>query len=251
MEVKVNSKDLHQALEDLMNQLPDQGATEPLFGFFQKLRIFLARFEVLDQGSMEEVIHSLEEEADIPLFSEVGHLLRRFHDQMQSISSGLPQALANLDPDEVGSFSDKLSHILEMTDRAANKTMDLAEAALAVLAEEQSVLDSLTQNPVIAANEDAMAALGQLLKNNQAQNNRMTEVLMAQDYQDLTGQLINKVMALLKHLESDLIELVTRFGSKKIATPQSEVRLNGPMHESHEERQNQDNVDSLLSQFGF
>jgi len=251
MEVKTASKDLSSALEDLLGQLPDQGTTEPLQGFFQKLRSFLGKLEVLDGENMEEVIHSLEEEAEIPLFNEVGHLLRRFHDQMASIQSGLPQALAKLDPNEVGSFTDKLSHILEMTDRAANKTMDLAEQSLDILADEASKLAGLKDILEKAGEKDGLASVEQMIANNADQNNRMTEILMAQDYQDLTGQLIHKVMDLLKHLEGDLIELIRKFGGAQEVQESDAVRMAGPMHESNEERQDQDNVDDLLSQFGF
>ena len=263
MEVKTATKDLSASLEELLSQLPDKGQMEPLKGFLGKLRGFLGKLEILDQGTVEEVIDSLEQDNDVPLFSEVGHLLRRFHDQMNSIKNGLPSALSKLHPEEVGGFTDKLHHILEMTDRAANKTMDLAEEGLDVLSAEkthletaQTNLDTLSKDSSLSAEAQAqvaaaLEAVNATLANNPVQSNRMSEVLMAQDYQDLTGQLIHKVINLLKTIEGDMIDLIRRFAPEQGAAEVADVRTEGPMHETNEERNDQDDVDSLLSQFGF
>jgi chemotaxis protein CheZ len=89
----------------------------------------------------------------------------------------------------------------------------------------------------------------------------MTDVLMAQDFQDLTGQVIRKVIDLVREVEESLINMLTAFGlsnesaSKKHSTPRvGENLVEGPIV-NKEERDDvavdQDDVDDLLSSLGF
>jgi chemotaxis protein CheZ len=88
----------------------------------------------------------------------------------------------------------------------------------------------------------------------------MTDVLMAQDFQDLTGQVIRKVIDLGREVEESLIYMLTAFGmsSEKNKSDQlpkvGENLVEGPIINS-ENRQDivsgQDDVDDLLSSLGF
>ncbi|MDH5561773.1 MAG: protein phosphatase CheZ, partial [Deltaproteobacteria bacterium] len=81
---------------------------------------------------------------------------------------------------------------------------------------------------------------------------KLTEILIAQDYQDLTGQVINKILNLLKTLEDDLSSLIKKFGKlTKHEKKESDINLKGPLEEGHTEKKSQDDVNDLLSQFGF
>jgi chemotaxis protein CheZ len=88
---------------------------------------------------------------------------------------------------------------------------------------------------------------------------QLTEILMAQDFQDLTGQIISKVITLVNEVEGRLVEILTVFGANQIEpTPKSEKKASiapeGPIM-NPEEREDavasQDEVDDLLSSLGF
>jgi chemotaxis protein CheZ len=78
-------------------------------------------------------------------------------------------------------------------------------------------------------------------------------VLTAQDYQDITGQIILKIIALLKDLESNLVNVIRTFGVRPEGPKESvPEELYGPAHAGvATAMHSQDDVDSLLAEFGF
>ena len=91
-----------------------------------------------------------------------------------------------------------------------------------------------------------------VLESTEAEKARMLEIMMAQDFQDITGQLIKKVVAITKKVETELAQLLKDNAPadvrEKIA--QKEVSLmSGPSVPS--EALNQDSVDDLLADLGF
>ena len=90
----------------------------------------------------------------------------------------------------------------------------------------------------------------------------MSEILLAQDYQDLTGQVIQKVTKLVREVEENLVRLVAMAGKvDKITGIRHEINVQkdimsgeGPQIKTEERADvvtNQDDVDDLLSSLGF
>ncbi|MEP3712633.1 MAG: protein phosphatase CheZ, partial [Ekhidna sp.] len=95
----------------------------------------------------------------------------------------------------------------------------------------------------------------------------LTEVLMAQGYQDLTGQVIRRVIELVKEVEDSLVDILTMFGglelkeidqlnekSNKSDNEADKVKAEGPILDADSREDvasNQDDVDDLLSSLGF
>jgi chemotaxis protein CheZ len=94
-------------------------------------------------------------------------------------------------------------------------------------------------------------------------NSLLTDVLMAQDYQDLTGQILRRVIELVREVEESLIGLLTAFGqsSMMVAAEAKPAKSKPKAHEAEgpiidaAERDDvvsgQDDVDDLLSSLGF
>ena len=91
-------------------------------------------------------------------------------------------------------------------------------------------------------------------------NSKLTEVLMAQGYQDLTGQVIRRVIDLAKEVEDSLVNMLTVFGEPstqeldEAAASAQLLTAEGPIIDA-ESRDDvvsgQDDVDDLLSSLGF
>ena len=95
----------------------------------------------------------------------------------------------------------------------------------------------------------------------------LTEVLMAQGYQDLTGQIIRRVIELVKEVEDNLVYMLTMFGGvepkdgaevvekpNKSENEADKIKAEGPIldADSREDVASvQDDVDDLLSSLGF
>ena len=88
----------------------------------------------------------------------------------------------------------------------------------------------------------------------------MTEIMMAQDFQDLTGQVIKRVIELVKEVEDSLIHLLTVFGEPGSNNANEEEKavdnngVEGPIIDAETREDavsSQDEVDDLLSSLGF
>jgi chemotaxis protein CheZ len=101
--------------------------------------------------------------------------------------------------------------------------------------------------------------LSQVEGNSSELRGQLTEILMAQDFQDLTGQIITRVINLVNEVESRLLEILKAFSAsqldesannKKKASTDPEGPILNP-HEREDAVSSQDEVDDLLSSLGF
>ncbi|OGH02001.1 MAG: hypothetical protein A2600_04645 [Candidatus Lambdaproteobacteria bacterium RIFOXYD1_FULL_56_27] len=255
---------LQEKLGELFADLPQLGGSASMQAFLDKLQQLLVGLEVLEEGKVRELLAPLAAQGDNPLFGDLAKLLRRFHDQMTQLRDSLPQRIEQLDAEALGGMSERLRHILELTENAANKTLDLAEEGLASMAEDaaqlgafQNALKQLSQDPTLGDAAKALVSqglniLGQVEKRHLTQQDRFNQILLAQDYQDLTGQLIQKVLNLLCQMEGDLVLLVKHYGQAQAKPmPTKGTALQGPLKDDHADRHGQDDVNALLGSFGF
>jgi chemotaxis protein CheZ len=260
----MNLNDLQKNLKELVESASQADKDNILKKMIAELKSFLQHIEQADKKAAEEILRSLETSSDNSLFQEVGKLLRRFHDQLMLIREGIPENLGRLASQEVVEMSERLQMIVTMTDKAANKTMDLAEGIMETLTDQNDALAQISEtlNSVITDGnlspaltksvETTMKKVKELSQTNQETQGKLTEILIAQDYQDLTGQVIFKVVNLLKSLETDLARLIDRFGKILIENQQvEETKLRGPLSEVDKDKSSQGEVDALLTKFGF
>ncbi|CAM3942664.1 protein phosphatase CheZ [Pseudoalteromonas byunsanensis] len=240
----------------------------------------------LEQGEQEKADQLILEAANkeqSELFAEVGKLTRQLHESLKNFE--LDTRLADLTTEAIPDAKQRLNYVMEMTENAANKTMDAVEASLPLaqeLADELSSIkptwDRLMRRDIQLGEFKSLCHdLDKFMQGSQTRTDElqslMTNVLMAQDYQDLTGQVIRRVIELVREVEDSLINLLTVFGTadelpskKKISETQvaseGEVDIDvneisgpeGPIIDA-ESRDDvvsgQDEVDDLLSSLGF
>lgn len=256
--------DLQKNLRELVEALPADEGADYLNKLVSELKSFLQYIEQVDKNAAEEILKSLESTTDNALFQEVGRLLRRFHDQIVLIREGIPEDLGKIATQEVVEMSERLQMIVTMTDKAATKTLDLTEKLMdtiggqnetleQVAASLQNTLDKASLSETLTESlKSSMNQVKQLIDINNENQDKLTEILIAQDYQDLTGQVIFKVINLLKSLELDLAKLIDRFGQVMVAdTEDPGQKLKGPLEEENAEKSDQEDVDALLNKFGF
>lgn len=94
----------------------------------------------------------------------------------------------------------------------------------------------------------------QLPEKTQATHAQLTEIMMAQDFQDLTGQVIKKVVSLAQDLESGLMNVLVEVMPETKRTEEVASLMNGPVINSEGRTDivvNQEQVDDLLDSLGF
>ncbi|MCX7127066.1 protein phosphatase CheZ [Aeromonas sp.] len=203
------------------------------------------------------------------LFDKVGQLTRQLHNSLQEFR--LDPRIPDLATHDIPDARERLSYVIEMTDKAANRTMDAVEASL-------PIADRLNDNiQLVLPNWNALMSrdmsLGQFkslchqlddfIKASATDADKLrqllTEILMAQDFQDLTGQMIRKVIKLVQEVETKLIEMLTMCGEASAehstrSLPVNGIEAEGPIMnpEARADVVNgQDDVDDLLSSLGF
>jgi chemotaxis protein CheZ len=197
--------------------------------------------------------HSPEESG----YNELGHLVRQLHGTLREL--GCDQAIQSM-VGELPDTQDRLSYIAHLTEQAAQRVINAVEIAQPLqdtLADQAGTLAAAWS---IAKNEkerrqsgDAMHAfLAGIPAHAQATSAQLTEILMAQDFQDLTGQVIKKITHLTQELEHQLVHILLI--SKPDTPAQNDSLLNGPVVKKEGRSDivsDQGEVDDLLKSLGF
>ncbi len=190
-----------------------------------------------DGPAFEQALDSIVREREQKLFRALGVLARDLHDAVRRLGGELVQEGY---PDSVTDARKHLQDVLEMSSQAAHRTLDFAERtrpeaealahnAAAILAAEPAAGDAVT---ALANQASAFA---------QSCNDGLNDMVMAQSWQDLSGQRIKKVVAFIGSVESSMLELVRLTGALSGREPVEAV----------EKINSQDEADRLLSEFGF
>lgn len=178
--------------------------------------------ETLERGNFGDavqLIHELNKVRDRGLYQEVGKLTRELHNAIVNfqIDPHLPHAK---EMSQIADATDRLSYVVHMTEKAANRTMDLVEESAPLLNglgdEAQSLSEEWGRFMRREIGADAFRELAKRIELFLARSQRDTEqlsshmndILLAQDYQDLTGQVIKRVTQLVTEVEHNLVKLV-------------------------------------------
>jgi chemotaxis protein CheZ len=226
--------------------------------------------ETGQQGKADALIAEIKNPINSELFAEIGKLTRQLHDSLNNFQ--VDSRLNDLATADIPDAKERLNFVITRTEEAANKTMDVVESIFPVvdnLAEHVRGVNPLwtkLMNNEIDLNEfkelcvDIDILLTITGKETQHIHNLMTDVLMAQDFQDLTGQVIRKVIDLVHEVEESLIAMLTAFGitadqkQKSVLPKMGDNLVEGPIVNKENRNdvvEDQYDVDDLLSSLGF
>lgn len=196
------------------------------------------------------------------LHYKIGVLTRQLHNSLNEL--GFADQLRG-SMDELPDAQSRLSYIARLTGEAADKVLnrvELAKAQQAYIAEEtRRMVAALVKDPVAAvAKGDIMNFLTDMEDVTQKADEHLTEIMMAQDFHDLTGQVIGRVVSLAANLEDQLVQLLIQTappGGTATALPPTEKPsepLAGPVVDPSRTPDvvtSQSQVDDLLASLGF
>jgi chemotaxis protein CheZ len=206
-----------------------------------------------------EAVHDSAEQ----LINRIGHLTRQMRESMREL--GLDKGIAKV-AEAIPDARDRLGYIAQMTERAAERALNAIDVAQPIqdgLAKQAKGLtqrwDAWFANPVEldAARElvlDNRAYLSAVPQQVSATNAQLMEIMMAQDFQDLTGQVIKKMMHVIQDMDTQLLQLLKDNAPALKKRPEaSSSMLNGPeiTQGKADAVGDQDQVDDLLASLGF
>jgi len=221
-----------------------------------------------EQNQADDLFRELAAPIQRELFDEVGKLTRQLHSALKDFL--IDNRLIELTNTEIPDARQRLNYVIDMTEQAANKTMDAVEACLplanALTANIARVLptwDKLMRREIALSEFKALCHdVQQLMRASELDSNQLREllnqILMAQDFQDLTGQMIRRVIDLVMEVESNLVSMLTVFGEQppidNQMTHKNNIEAEGPIMNAALRQDvvtGQDDVDDLLSSLGF
>lgn len=198
------------------------------------------------------------------VFNRIGHMARALHDTLGQLGydkffektvSALPDA------------KDRLAYVANLTEQAACRVLNATDIASPLVDEIENHSHALGArwDQVFAnqmgpdefkklATETRAFLKEQLPQKTQATHAQLTEIMMAQDFQDLTGQVIKKIVILAQELESGLMGVLIEVLPETKRTDEVNNLMNGPVVNSEGRTDvvvNQEQVDDLLDSLGF
>ncbi|OBV36653.1 protein phosphatase CheZ [Janthinobacterium psychrotolerans] len=202
------------------------------------------------------------DQSDKPMFERLGGIVRLLHDSLREL--GYDKALTEASS-QIVDAQDRLEYVATLTEQAANKvlnTLDEGMPAQDVLSKKAKDMDSrwtalfdgkLSLDEFKALAGDSRQFAQAVAEATEAEKARLLEIMMAQDFQDITGQLIKKVVNITKTVENELAQLLRDNAPaevrEKLAQKQEAPLMQGPSVPSV--ALDQDNVDDLLADLGF
>jgi chemotaxis protein CheZ len=200
-------------------------------------------------------------------FTRLGAITREMHEALTVLGSNHLHTIA----EEIPQARDRLAYVGKMTEDAANKVLTLVETA-------KPECDDLTQRAIeLSASLSRFASADDLSLQrargllvvcskfadrigtfSKGQGEVLSDIMMAQDFQDLSGQVIKKVIDIITRTETQLVHLLIESAPDEVK-PSEETQavpvsvdthqLDGPQTSDNALKQN--DVDDLLASLGF
>lgn len=203
------------------------------------------------------MFHSAENQSDKPMFDRLGGLVRMMHESMREL--GYDRSLSDV-ASQITDAQGRLEYVASLTEKAANTVLNATDVGMPEqdkLAKDAKEIQSRWENLFsgkmsvddfkLLAN-DSQSFTSTVIASTDAEKARLLEIMMAQDFQDLTGQLIKKVLIITQAVERELAQILIDNAPPELKEKAVELMQGPSVPNSALE---QDDVDNLLDSLGF
>ncbi len=197
------------------------------------------------------------------VFNRIGQLTRQVHDTLRELGlDGALRDVAEVMPDA----RERLGYIVHMTEKAASRVLNATDIARplqeGVEADARALRarwDRLFEGRLSAdefkvLSADTRVFIGEVAESSRETNAQLLEIMMAQDFQDLTGQVIKKVLDMAQTLETQLLRVLLEVAPADRRKDHHAGLMNGPVVNGKGRNDvvtSQAQVDELLESLGF
>ncbi|MFV2057033.1 MAG: protein phosphatase CheZ [Thiohalomonadales bacterium] len=233
-----------------------------------------------NNDAADSILQQISKVKETSLYSEVGKMTRQLHDALEHFRKDT--RIYNLAEEAIPDAKARLSHVISMTQQAADKTLNAVESTIPVaerISTESNELGKtwkkfrqreLSADEFRTLADDIEKFLGQIGNDSSVMKENLNEVLMAQGFQDITGQIIKQVITLVEEVETNLVDLVRLTGNKYGENIDDSDSIDATTAKKSDEKsavvemgphvpgvgggdimETQDDVDDLLSSLGF
>jgi len=204
-----------------------------------------------------------EDQSGKPMYERLGGIVRMLHDSLREL--GYDRSLSDV-ANQITDAQGRLEHVASLTEQAANKvlnTVDTCMPAQDVLGKDAKDMEdrwtnlfegklSIEEFKKLAGDSKQFAT--KVLAASDAEKARLLDIMMAQDFQDITGQLIKKIVVITNQVELELAQLLRDNAPPEVKAAMAAENkpaelMQGPSAPGT--AMAQDDVDSLLADLGF
>lgn len=194
---------------------------------------------------------------DEMMYDRLGPIVRQMHDALREL--GYDHSLSNF-IQELSESQDRLQYIAQLTEQAANRVLNLVDEALpeqdrhwaygmALKAQwDQMYAGELSLDEFKQLAAESRAFMRASVETADREKASLLDIMMVQDFQDISGQIINKVVALTQNVERELAELLRDYAPNQTLDKVVDL-LSGP--DAPSRALGQEDVDHMLAQLGF
>ncbi|WP_151634370.1 protein phosphatase CheZ [Noviherbaspirillum aerium] len=202
------------------------------------------------------------EHEDQSMYERLGGIVRMLHDSLRQL--GYDRSLSDV-ASQITDAQGRLEHVASLTEQAANKVLNTVDTCIP----EQETLQKQAKDmegrwtqlfegklgieefKALAGDSKQFAAVVQ--EATESEKARLLDIMMAQDFQDITGQLIKKIVLITSTAEKELAQLLRDNAPPEVKAAMAEAKpvelMQGPAAPGV--AMAQDDVDSLLADLGF
>jgi chemotaxis protein CheZ len=198
------------------------------------------------------------------VFNRLGHLARQLHDSLRGL--GVDKLLEDTAQHVIPDARQRLQYIAQMTEQAASRVLNAADIAKPVQDEliarseamskrwDKMFANQLSVDEFKMLAADTRTYFAEAPPKLKITNDQLMEIMMAQDFQDLTGQVIKKIVDVVQNMETQLLALLIEAMPEQRKAEAPEGLLNGPVISAAGRSDvvtSQAQVDDLLESLGF
>jgi chemotaxis protein CheZ len=232
-------------------------------------RALVTALELDNENAAEHQLAILTQSQESELFHEVGKLTRELHEAMNNFN--LDSRLVDLTENDIPNTRERLNYVITTTEEAAHKTLSYIDQTLPLASELKLTAEKIDESwhrfRMREMNADEFRSLSkeievylpEVKQHSEQIHANLSEMMLAQGFQDLTGQVIRQVIDLVEEVEDNLVRLVKIAGQHIENKPKDNkdvdpIKAEGPQINASDNPNvvnDQDEVDDLLSSLGF
>jgi len=259
--------------------IPDDDAANERTVLLEMATTLVSQLQASDTDEANNTIYELCKLRETSLFQEIGKLTRDLHDTLNSFSQD--KNFETFTKESLPDAKKRLDYVVQLTEESAHKTITVVEDSLETINDLAKRSLALKKHGDDPSSDMLDEYLTKTISDAKKMNASLIDVLMAQSYQDVTGQVIQRVIKLVQDIETSLVGMIKTcgLGTENRTTNDSTVSkqsnkatlskdkdsngfgpvVPGVKHDvddagvtaSNEVVQSQDEVDDLLSTLGF
>lgn len=232
-----------------------------------KARALVQEIEAGNETQVNSLLEEIGKLRESSLFQELGRMTRELHESLNGFR--YDSRLSELAEHDIPDAKERLNYVIDMTNQAAHRTLTMVEETIPLSEQLEKLGSDLTQKwqrlmrreMDVKEFKKLSQEVGEflpLVEEHATQiHTNLSEMMIAQDYQDITGQIIRRVIDLVQDMENNLVNMIRISGGRVQAipsAPKSKPKLEGPQINPKGREDvvdGQDNVDALLSSLGF